>query len=470
MSGNKLEDFDLRFLQIETKKQNVVYSPLSIKYALQMLGEGASGKSKAQIDALIGDYESKKYTNNSNMTFANAMFIRNTFKDSIKDNYIKTLQDKYNAEVIYDSFKDAKTINKWVNNKTFNLIDNLVDDKNMDEKMFILVNALAIDMEWNKKIQATSENYKDNYFVSYKHEKYSEFISPIFADVYDSVSFNNNTIKAKASEIGASINNYDIVNELGEDNIRKLITKEYEDWLKEGSCGGGEPVKPFVDNFIKELDSNYKQVEASTDFKFHVDDDVKVFAKELKEYNGTTLEYIGIMPKNKPLDEFIKSSDAKSINNILNKIKTVELNNFEKGKVTKIIGGIPLFKYDYKLNLFDDLKKLGVTDIFDLEKVNLSNLTTDKTIVISDITHKANIEFSNDGIKAAAATQSGGAGSASCNFEHLFEVPVVEIDLTFDNPYLYLIRDKNTEEIWFIGTVYEPTINERTDSRIINEK
>ena len=28
--------------------------------------------------------------------------------------------------------------------------------------------------------------------------------------------------------------------------------------------------------------------------------------------------------------------------------------------------------------------------------------------------------------------------------------------IEIDNPFMYLIRDKETDEIWFVGTVYEP--------------
>ena len=78
---------------------------------------------------------------------------------------------------------------------------------------------------------------------------------------------------------------------------------------------------------------------------------------------------------------------------------------------------------------------------------------------IGDVKHKANIEFSNDGIKASAATAMGGFGAAGGPyFEHLFKVPVKNIDVTFDKPYMYLIRDKATGEVWFTGTVYEPIV------------
>lgn len=56
---------------------------------------------------------------------------------------------------------------------------------------------------------------------------------------------------------------------------------------------------------------------------------------------------------------------------------------------------------------------------------------------------------------------TSGAGSGHCGFEHLYEVLVIEIDLTFDKPYLYIIRDKNTQETWVVGTVYQPIKNMR---------
>ena len=128
MSGNSLENFDLQFLKLENEEVNKIYSPLSIKYALQMLKEGASGDSYGQINAIVGDYISKKYVNSKNMSLANAMFIRNDFKDKVQAGYVNKLKGKYNADIVYDSFENAKTINAWVKDKTLNLIDNVVSD------------------------------------------------------------------------------------------------------------------------------------------------------------------------------------------------------------------------------------------------------------------------------------------------------------------------------------------------------
>ena len=216
-------------------------------------------------------------------------------------------------------------------------------------------------------------------------------------------------------------------------------------------------VDKYVEKFIKELDSNYKKVETSTDYYFYIDDNVKVFAKDLKTYNGTNLEYVGIMPTKENLSDYIKNTNAKKINDIIIKLKTIELNNFEKGKITKITGKVPLFKYEYDLQLKEDLQALGITDIFDATKADLSEIGAG--IYVSKAKHKANIEFSNEGIKAAAVTSfelETTSLADGIGFEYLFDVPVVTIDLTFDKPYMYIIRDKDTGEVWFTGTVYNP--------------
>ena len=456
LSGNSLEDFDLYFLQLENERTNKIYSPLSIKYALEMLEEGAVGETKEQISNIIGTYNAKKYTNGSNMSFANALFIKDSFKNSIKESYVNTLSNKYNANIVYDSFATPNVLNSWVNDKTFKLIDNLFD--NISDKDFILVNALAIDMEWVKKIQAEHEDYR----VVFKHEDYGKYISGLNSYYYTGLDFKDVPYKAKASEIGAVANKYDIINTVGEDKIRETVGNEYKKWLSEGGtkakCGGeteDPDVNTYLDNYIKEIGKGYKHISSSTDFQFYDDDNVKVFAKDLKEYNDTTLQYVGIMPKNDSLDNYIKNIKSSDINELINNLKSIELDSFKDGVITEIYGHIPLFKFDYELNLMDDLNKLGINNVFDSSKAELSNLSS-SNVYISQATHKANIEFSNDGIKAAAATAIGGKGAGDCGFDYNYKVPVEKIDLTFNNPYMFIIRDKNSGEVWFMGTVYTP--------------
>ena len=460
MSGNSLEDFDLYFLQLENNKENKVYSPISIKYALSMLEEGAVGDAKTQISNLIGDYTSKKYTNSKNMSFANALFINNSYKDSTKDSYISTLTQKYNAEVIFDSFKTPDVVNSWVSDKTLGLINNLLDD--ISDKQIILINALAIDMEWEEKFIL---NPGIGVHVRYMHENFS------WVDAIDVTSnkFGNDNLDVAGMGITASFNNYDIVTTLGEDNIRKTVKSEFIKYLEENptekisdyvtadGLSDDELMEKYLDGYIERLNSNYKKEDKTTDFALYVDDNVKAFAKDLKEYDGTTLQYIGIMPINEELESFISNKTSDDISNIIKKLKTLKADNFKDGVVTKIKGFIPKFKFEYDLDLMNDLKNLGITNVFKEGKANLSGISKDASLFINEATHKANIEFTQDGIKAAAVTSLGGLGAGG-GFDYLYDVPVEEIDLTFNKPYMFIIRDKATSEVWFAGTVYNPLL------------
>lgn len=466
LTSNGLEPFDLYFMQLENNGQNKVYSPLSIKYALAMLSEGANGVTKEQIDNIIGEYTARKYNNSDNMSFANGLFIKDTYQDSIKSSYINTVASKYNADVIIDSFKNADTLNSWISDKTFNLITNITDDISYLD--FILVNALAIDMEWVEKIQSEHEIYS----VNFPHEKandenydymYSFYIYGLNTTDYNRLEFEGVDYEVKSAQIGAIANNYDIINILGEDSIKQTVREAFEQYQEEnpGTVKDryGREISDFdswFDNYyIKELRSNYGHISSSTDFLFYVDENTKVFAKDLKEYNGTTLQYVGIMPTDTSLDNFIENMNASDINTLINNLKPIELDSFKEGYITELTGYIPMFKMDYELDLISDLQKLGITSVFD-ESADLSNITNDNAY-ITDAKHSANIEFSNDGIKAAAATIVGGAGDATGPFfDYYFEVPIETIDLTFDRPFMYLIRDKETGEVWFAGTVYEP--------------
>ena len=65
--SKEVSEFDLSFLKQENQKENKVYSPLSIKYALKMLEEATEGESKKQILNFIGSQSLTKYNSNKNM-------------------------------------------------------------------------------------------------------------------------------------------------------------------------------------------------------------------------------------------------------------------------------------------------------------------------------------------------------------------------------------------------------------------
>ncbi len=473
IKGNDLDDFDLHFLKMEDEgNKNIVYSPLSIKYALTMLSEGAAGESKKQIDDILGSYHFKPYTNSANLSLANSLFINEVYKDRIKTPYISTLKDRFNSEVIFDDFAAPDNINAWVSDKTFNLVNDILDETDPINDYFYLVNALAIDMEWVNEIQLTNKTAKEQGKTSYSKSFIHEKFNPLYVDYFDispsSVEFEGE--KSLSSRVVAIANKYDIINELGEDGIRSKVQEEYEKWAEDNlNVCSEETVRaeaPDLDEYVDTLSQHYGDLSNSTDFEFYDDEDIKAFAKDLKTYDGTTLQYVGIMPKNESLSDFLKATSAKDLNKTIKNLKKIELNSFNDGVITKLVGEIPHFDFDFDLQLKDDLQELGISDIFSVKNADLTGITDDSgkkndpnNVYVTKAIHKANIAFSNAGIKAGAATVLGGGKGAAggCTFKYYFEVPVEEIDLSFNKPYLFLIRDKDSGEIWFAGSVYEPS-------------
>ena len=476
LRGNELSDFDLSFLYMENKAENIVYSPLSIKYALAMLADGANGQSKEQITSVIGDYQPKAYLNSENRSLANAMFIRTDFSNQVKADYKTTLETKYNASLILDPFTSPDNANQWVEDKTLGIIKNTFNENTVNPNLdYMLVNALAIDMQWNYKIQCNFNGNQEGlapskrYGVHYNHEDYYDSTSCMD---FPRITFNGYE-NTESGKVAASINLYDIISDKGEENIRETVQAAFDEWI--ASDERWEDTKEYyadhsfdMDNYIKELSDNFDRNDTSTDFFFNVTDDEKVFAKDLKEYDGSTLQYVGIMPTTTDLNTYLNDFTAEKASSLITSLKDPsDNNNFKQGVVTKLNGNIPFFKFNFTMDDFmNNLASLGITDIFDPQTADLSSmLEFDKTAAnkpfISAAIHKADIDFSNDGIKAAAVTAFGGMGAGGDDiFEYKWEVPVEEIDLTFDKPFLFLIRDKSTGEVWFVGTVYEGKVAE----------
>lgn len=357
---SEISEFPIDFLKLENQKQNMIYSPLSIKYALNMLNEGASGNTKKQIDNVIGEMQLTKYSNKDNvLSLANTIYIRNDYKQYMKESYQNTLIQKYNAEVNYDTFENAQNVNQWIENKTMGIIKNMLQDNQMRMNRILLINALAIDMEWQ-------------------------------------------TAFAPEKTHGEEFN------------------------LEDGS---------------KIVATMMQRESKREDVSYYKDTNMTAVSMDLKQYDDTQLEFIAIMP-NENLSDYIKNIKMNDMNQVIKKLKPASQAN--AGIEIKV----PKFSFDYSLKLKQDLMSLGIIDAFNSSLANFSNMA-DTDFHVSDALHKADIDFSEEGVKAAAVTIFAIKDNAMIREEEPEEVK-------FDRPFMYMIRDKKTDEIWFIGTVYQP--------------
>lgn len=158
-------------------------------------------------------------------------------------------------------------------------------------------------------------------------------------------------------------------------------------------------------------------------------------------YTGWQVSMTIVLPEAGRLDEvrsamsagWLAESDSKAIN-------------------SKVKFGLPKFRYYWgSESLTASLEALGIVNAFDMNVADFSGMATGLPMAISDVVHKAFMEVDEEGTEAAAATgvfmEAGADGGA----------PDSPKTLHADRPFLFLIRDRTTGAVLFIGQVADPS-------------
>lgn len=362
------------FAKLGNNEDNIIYSPLSIKYALSMVNLGADGQTKVEIDKVLGTDDLTTYNNiDKTLSLANAIFIKDGYQNLVSQDFINDNVNKYKSEILYDNFSNVGDVNNWISDKTFKLIENILNDGDLTpETRMVLVNALAIDMDWEEPFE--NENTFGKTFYLSTGEEYEA-----------TTLFKNST---------------------------------------------NDVTSYYIDNKITAL------------------------AMDFKKYGDTQLEFLAIMP-NDDLADYIDSVTILDIDNISEQL--IKASETEAG----VNVSIPKFKFDYQLDLQNDLIALGIEEAFDPDKADFSKIMEEPPLYISKVLHKATIELSEEGAKAAATTVIIMAENAVAIPEEQGE----PIEININKPFMFIIRDKNTKEEWFVGNVYQPNSWEEDASK-----
>ena len=112
---------------------------------------------------------------------------------------------------------------------------------------------------------------------------------------------------------------------------------------------------------------------------------------------------------------------------------------------------LPKFKSTTTFRLEEVLKSLGVIDAFVLRKADFSGMSSKRDLFIQAVLHKAFVEVDEKGTEAAAAT----AVAMAMEFVPVVEPPRPKV-FCADHPFLFLIRDRRTGSILFMGRVMNP--------------
>jgi serpin B len=155
-------------------------------------------------------------------------------------------------------------------------------------------------------------------------------------------------------------------------------------------------------------------------------------------YASGRLEMVAIMPEKQALPEFISSLDAQKLNAYMDKCSYLDMSL-----------AFPKFKVESGTDLKDALTTMGMGVAFDRGKAEFGNMSESmgNSLWIGGVKHEAFIEVNEQGTEAGAASRVDMVAATP--------PPVQQLD--FSKPFLYLIRDKSTGAILFIGTMQNPS-------------
>jgi len=167
---------------------------------------------------------------------------------------------------------------------------------------------------------------------------------------------------------------------------------------------------------------------------YYEDDDVQ--AIELY-YKGQKMSMLIILPK--------EIDGWKLIGKILSTERLAMINDgIKQHKINMVI---PKFSYESEFNLKEILYKMEMEQAF-TNDADFSGMTEENDLRIDEVIHKAFIEVNESGTEAAAAT------AVIMALKTALEEDIIQF--IADHPFLYLITDKTTGGIIFMGRFVNP--------------
>ncbi|HAH25186.1 MAG TPA: hypothetical protein DCL77_15750 [Prolixibacteraceae bacterium] len=348
-----------------TEPKNTMVSPLSVSLALAMVYNGTAGDTKSQMEQMLHKAGMTPEDLNQSykdlvaglishdpkveLSISNAIYYRNTF--NVKDNFITTNQNYYQAEVSGLDFTNTaealQTVNGWVNTKTKGKIDKIINEVKPEDVMYLL-NAIYFNGEWKYRFDAAK-------------------------------------------------------------TMNLPFTKEDKTVIQVPTMSIENPFNYYSDQSFQMLEMPYGSGKYS----------MLVF---LPKGGKTTNDVISLLSPENVSSWLQKMTEQK---------KEVYLPKFE-------------FKFDD--SLVDELKALGMTDAF--SNADLSGIAESVDLVVSEVMHKTYIKVDERGTEAAAVTGIT-VGVTTAGPDPSFRA---------DHPFVFAIREKDTQAILFIGKVMNPLL------------
>ncbi len=355
--------------QMPTDK-NYMFSPISVKMALALAANGASGETQTEILNALGlssldEFNSlskdliERYSQTDilSLNIANSIWMnKDKTSQNFSNNFKNLATEYYNADVnTINNSNAVKEINSWVSDKTNGKIPTII--QNADDFWAMLINAIYFKGAWQDEfsVNATKPD-----------------------------QFNN----ADGTKITIDFMNKTKWFPYAKTNSVQILELPYKNRVDKVSADGEYLGTDRYDNL-----------------------DVSMYL---------------IMPEG---DINVEQELSAAIND-------------EMLKSTYIRMSMPKFKIEYSTSLNEMLMNMGIITAFDDQTADFTNMFDKGNMWFTKTIHKTYIGVDEKGTEAAAVTAIGMAGSA---------LPPEPIELKFNKPFYFAIRDNTSGETLFMG-------------------
>jgi serpin B len=369
VDANNQFAFDLYSSIRNEASGNIFFSPYSIFVACAMAYEGARGQTAAEMQSVFHfpddnatlrssiaaiDNELNENDANSILRVANALWVQKDYP--LLDEYLAVIENYYAGNATNVDFRGAneqtrQTINAWVENKTENMINDLIPQGELDPStVLLLTNAIYFNGTWVQPFNA-DETRNETFTVS-----------------------ENQTVEVPmmSSSDGSAFNYAE------EPNLQILEMP----------------------------------------------------------YQGGNLSMLVLLPKDGNLASLEDSLTLEKLDQWRRELGPRPVDVY-----------FPRFNLTAASDLSENLKAMGMPSAFFPGTANFSGMDGTRNLYIGSVIHKAYINVNEKGTEAAAAT----AVCVLCCC--VTQTPV----FLADHPFMFMILDRTTGTILFMGSVVNPT-------------
>lgn len=369
-----LNDFSFSYFTnktIQAKRENFVFSPISISAALSLVYLGAENNSEQQIkDAFQSELSDLAFFQQANtvdqilqssdsdedtkLTIVNSLWAEKTrtLSTEFLDNLSKYFEIGVNTVDFVNSANNVnQKVNDWVNAKTKGNIKNIVPDGVFDSKTVLsIINAVHFKAKWQHTFNADNTEL----------ERFT---------LLDSTS------------------------------VETLM-------MKTG----------FSTGYSQKAGVSVLELPFSTP-------DWSLFI---------------LMPDVNDFESLSESLTADLFEEYIGELERVYVNL-----------SIPKFNIDAPNNIKENLTLLGITDIFDQGKSDLSGIFSGNStdVFVGSAFHRAVIDFNEQGVEASASTAITLVDTS---------LPVNIIEVNINSPFIFAIRHNELGVVSFIGETVDP--------------